>query len=178
MTLKPDTPRGAGRNGRVLRWALGLSLAINLLVIGLVGGAAYRFAGGPGSEGRPPDARSYGMPYMMAMSREDRRQIGRAMRADGQGVLMSRSARRALFDGMLAALRADPFDPDAVETILLQQREASRSIQTAAETAWLAHVRAMDAAARIEYATRLEEVMKRGGRKRREKRDDRPREVR
>ena len=160
------------RGRRLLPWLLGVSLALNLLVIGAFAGAAYRHAGGPGARGEPPGVRGYGSPYVQALPREARRELGRALRGGSEGKAMSRAARRALYDEMLVALRRDPFDPAAAEAVLQAQRTAVDGVQRRAHSAWLAEIAGMDAAARADYADTLEEVLERGPRHRRISRDD------
>ena len=60
---------------RFLKIALGLSLALNLAVAGVVVGALAR-PDGPGFKGaRAPGAATFGAPYMRALSKEQRRVI-------------------------------------------------------------------------------------------------------
>ena len=173
MAVIPENSQKQKRSGRWLRWAFGLSLAVNLLVRGAVSGAAYRHAVGPGAHGGAgPGARSYGTPYVQALPRSERREIFRALRGSDEGKVMSRTARRALFDRMLTALRADPFDADTVTSILAEQRAASQGVQRIAENAWFERVRLMDARARAAYADRLEDVLRRGSKRHRERNPD------
>ena len=73
---------------------------------------------------------------------------------------------------MLTALRADPFDADTVTSILAEQRAASQGVQRIAENAWFERVRLMDARARGAYADRLEDVLRRGSKRHRERNPD------
>ncbi len=149
--------------GRRVRWALGLSLAVNLLLIGALAGAGYRHAGGPGARERTgPGAMSYAMPYMQALPRAERR----AMRQQMQGQdTPSRDTRRAQFQQMLAALRAAPFDAAAVRAVLDAQQAAGAAVQASAQAAWLDRVTRMDDTARASYADALEDVLARGPRR-------------
>ncbi|NNK15586.1 MAG: hypothetical protein HKP51_01630, partial [Sulfitobacter sp.] len=45
--------RNPQRMGRALKWALGLSLAVNLIVVGFLAGAAMRFSGKDWGNRRP-----------------------------------------------------------------------------------------------------------------------------
>tara|TARA_R110002110_G_scaffold132616_14_gene314421 strand:- start:5673 stop:6182 length:510 start_codon:yes stop_codon:yes gene_type:complete len=160
-----DTPTPAGRR---LRWALIASLGLNLVFVGLFAGAAYRNAGGPGAGMRDggPNARNYATPYVKALDRADRRAVFRAMRAGQTGdAAPSRAERRALFDQVLVALRADPFDPAAVADVLRRQGRVALALQTASEGAWVAQVSRMSPADRLAYADRVEEELRRRPRK-------------
>ena len=156
-----------------LRWALIASLALNLIFVGLVAGAAYRFAGGPGVEGRAGGhlARSYATPYVRALPRDARRALFRGMR-QGDHAIPSRAARRAIYEQVLTALRAEPFDADAVAALVRQQGRIALDLQTAAEGAWLAQVSDMSASQRANYADRVAEMLRNGPGKRGKKNRD------
>ncbi|MEX3314831.1 periplasmic heavy metal sensor [Sulfitobacter sp. PS-8MA] len=148
------------RNRRLLRWALGLSLALNLLVLSAIGGALWRHRGmGPGRD-HLPGLRSYATPYVQALPQERRRALHRDMHAGQQAPHLNRQARRAHYAQMLAALRAEPFDPAAAQAVLTRQSDAVASVQTAAHAAWLAQVGAMSTAERSAYADALETQLK------------------
>ncbi|MFN3577976.1 MAG: periplasmic heavy metal sensor [Tabrizicola sp.] len=124
--LPPPPPQPAlpGSSGsRWLKVALAVSVALNLAVAGLVLGA---WLGDGPRKGMPRDL-SFG-PFSEALSDKDRR----ALRRDLMGRLgefrTSREAARAEFNGLLAALRADPFDPEGLKTALaaIERRNAER----------------------------------------------------
>ena len=148
----------------LIRWVLGLSLALNLLIIGAIAGAFLRH-GGPPDRGGRFDAAGYGAPYVQALSRADKRQMRKALK-DLRGSLPSRKDRRALYGEMLTVLRADDFDRDRVLALFETQRGIALSVQSAAQDAWLAHISAMSLQERRAFADRLEEVLRRGPRKR------------
>lgn len=155
-----ETPK-PGR--RWLRWALIASLAVNLIFVGLIAGAAYRHAGGPGAvavaNGHGP--RSYATPYVRALPRDVRRALFRDMRQGDRGI-PDRAGRRAMYNEVLAALRAEPFDADAVAGLVRRQGQVALDLQTAAEGAWLAQVGQMTVPERAAYADRVEEELRRG----------------
>ncbi len=156
------------RRKRMMRWALALSLGVNLLFVSLFAGAAYRNAGAPGMRGgEGPGMRSYATPYVQALPRETRRALHHSLRSgDGKAKPLSRGARRALYQEMLKVLRADAFDPNAAEKVLSAQRDAILGVQSAAQSAWLVEVAKMTADERAEYADQLEKTLKRGPRQR------------
>lgn len=144
------------------RWLLGLSLALNLLFVGLVAGAILR--GGPHGGGKPgAELRSFGAPYLRELPKAERRALFRALREGGH--LPDRAARRAAYDTMVAALRAQPFDPAQAATVLRAYAGTLTQAQGAAQEEWLRHVSAMSDADRAAYADRLDARMQRKGRK-------------
>jgi len=150
---RSETPRYR----RILRWALGLSLALNLLILGAVGGALWRHGGpGQGPRGGMPGLHSYASPYVRALPAEARQDLHREMRAGMQAQNASREARRAQYDEMLASLRAEPFDPAKAKAVLAEQGAAVATVQEAAHAAWLAQVASMSPEARGKYADALE----------------------
>lgn len=123
ITPPPAPPLPGASGARWLKLALVVSVALNLGVAGLVLGA--RLGDGPRRD-MPRDL-SFG-PFSEALSDKDRR----ALRRDLMGRLgefrTSREAARAEFAGLLAALRAEPFDPEGLKTALaaIETRNAER----------------------------------------------------
>lgn len=150
---------------KTLQWALGVSLGVNLLVIGLVAGVAFRSGGPHGDMGR--SMRDYGTPYIIALPEERRRAMFRDIRGKRPDKSVNRAARRAMFSQALTALRADPFDADRARAALTAQREAMFQVQQTVQDAWLEEIGQMDKAARLAYADRLEDLLKRGSRRKR-----------
>lgn len=167
MTQVP-TPR----RKRLMRLALGLSLALNVMILGALGGAMWRHGGpGPRGDGDLPGLRSYASPYVQALPPEARRDLHGKMRSSGKAHHLDRAARRALYDEMLAALRAEPFQADVAAAVLAAQGEAAASVLTVAHNAWLAEVSAMDTAARKAYADKLQERLQAGHARKKDKRE-------
>ena len=148
------------------RWPWGrivlvASLALNLLVVGAVAGAFWRH-GGERSHG----ARGFAVPYVRALPGPERRALFAELRRGGQGDHGAR--RQAAYGAVLAALRAEPFDPEAVASALARQRADAADFQSRAEAGWLARVTAMDAQERARYADRVEAHLQHGKRRRRD----------
>ncbi|WP_223420730.1 periplasmic heavy metal sensor [Tateyamaria pelophila] len=153
-----DSTASETRCPRWLKILLGLSLALNFVIAGVVAGLMLR--GGPPREG--PSGMGYAAPYVIALPRDVRRDVFGAIRADES--LPKRSARRARYADMIEALRAEPFDRDRVQAILRRQGSEVGRIQDASQAAWLSAVTEMDAAERSAYVARIEEVLERGRR--------------
>ncbi|WP_299873866.1 periplasmic heavy metal sensor [uncultured Sulfitobacter sp.] len=154
---------GAKPPSRRWRWLLGVSLALNLMFIGLVAGAVLRGGGPHGGGKHAAELRGFGAPYLRELPRAERRALFRALRTGGH--LPDRAARRAAYDTMVTALRTQPFEPTQAETILRQYAGALGRAQEAAQAEWLRQVSQMSEADRAAYADRLEERMQRRPRK-------------
>lgn len=147
------------RSPRWIKIVLGLSLAVNLAIAGAVAGFVLR--GAPVRDNRGD--MGFAAPYMSALTIEARRDILRAMRAND--ALPKRSTRRAHYAEMIAALRAEPFDVAKVQEILTRQAQSVGQVQDVAISAWLATVGAMSVAERAIYVAQIEEVLRRGPRR-------------
>lgn len=140
------------------RWVpvvLALSLALNLLVVGVAVGTVLRLRGGDHAKSPP----GFGPALYRALPKDDRK----AMRGELTGLHKKGSKGRAQdFEALSQALRATPFDPVAVQVLLQQQAQATADLQQALQTQWLARVTAMSDEERQAYADRLQEVVNRG----------------
>ena len=163
------TDQNSARKGRGWKWLLGLSLALNLIFLGFVAGAAWRFAGPSGHAHKWRDqAAAYGAPFVRALPKEARRELQRELRRSA-GQTMSRADRRALYVEMVGVLRQDPFDGTAVEAIFATQAGAAQEIQARAQESWLKIVSEMTPAEREQVAAGLEELLTRGAKKDKQK---------
>ena len=148
-------------------WIKGLlfaSLAVNLVVAGLVIGAVLRHGDMMGH--RTDRAAQFGGPYTSALSREDRRAIWQQMRAMPDEGRPDRAGIRAEFAAVVAALRAEPYDPGLVRDIVGRQFAAGMARQQAAQALLLERIEAMTPAERAAFADRLSTRLEawRGGR--------------
>lgn len=139
---------------RLLYWLLGLSLCVNLLVFGAVGGAVLRHGGAP--EGRPGPAAG-GLALIRALDRADRRAVLRAAR----GAVPGGVARSAVNADMLRVLRAETLDAAALGAVLDAQAAGAQARVDAVRAAWRTRVEAMSPDARAAYADRLERLQNR-----------------
>lgn len=143
---------------------LALSLALNLAILGLVGGAVLGNGANSRDHGDSPALRTLGLgPFTLALPREDRAEL-RARIAENSGPL--RDDRQAIGDALRqvqAALRVDPFDRSAAEVALAQSRDRLLSLQRAGHMALLDQIDAMSAADRADLAASMDRVMRRFG---------------
>lgn len=158
MNTVPDTPAGPPPVSpplmrRGLRYLLIASLGVNLLVLGVVVGDHLS---GPMGR-RPPSVELSMGPFARALAPQDRREIARALgdRADLRE--MRRTERAADLAQLAAALRAEPFDRDAVAAVMERQRAKVRELETAVEAAMLDRLAAMSTDERMGFADRLQE---------------------
>lgn len=144
---------GKPRRGRGWKILLVLSLALNLLFIGLIGGAMARF-GGPFAHDRGQTARgaSLGAAVFRALPRDDRRAMFRK-------VAGARDRDAAGADELLTTLRADALDRGALAAFADGQGERRRAHGVAIAEAWVENVAAMSVEERRAYADRIEEIL-------------------
>lgn len=140
------------------RWmpiVLVISLALNLLVVGMAAGTAWRLKGSDHAKAPP----GFGPALYRALPKGERNAMWRELSA-----LHRKGAKERAedFAAMSQALRAVPFDPAAVEVLLQQQTRSMVEIQDELKTRWLERVTAMSDAERQKYADRLQEVVARG----------------
>lgn len=142
------------RPSRLWRVVLVVSLALNLAVAGIIGGAMVS-----GRFGERPSPRidfAIG-PVARALTDDERRAIGRDLRAD-------RSLRGHDFRGQMAAvaaaLRADPYDPAVTLALLEEQADRLNQVQARARMAVLDRIAAMPPERRRAFADRLEQELR------------------
>ncbi|MDY6858076.1 MAG: periplasmic heavy metal sensor [Pseudomonadota bacterium] len=154
MSEQP-APKGI-RWGRVI---LALSLAMNLLVLGLVGGSALYHS----RNGAPPgrEILEYG-PYTRALSPEDRRALRSALRHDAGAMRSTRREVRQDFERLLQLLRTEPFDVAAAAGLLeAQQARVGEQVELVRRL-FLEQISAMEPEERAAFADRLEQVLRHG----------------
>ena len=142
-----------------LRVVLFASLALNLLVVGLVLGAVVSHRSD--ERQRSPRVEQAGGLLATALTRRDRREVGREMRKSFRAGQFSRGDIRADFVAVTGALTAEPYDPAAVRATVttLMQKVSRRS--DAGMAILLRKFDEMSADERAAYARRLGEVLER-----------------
>jgi uncharacterized membrane protein len=147
-----DQSQTGGR--RWTRVALFVSLALNLAVVGVIVGHVL-------SDG-PPDRRDRRtgddpvIPYTRAFDDHQRRELGRSLRDSFERKRFGSGSFMADYRAALAVLRADPFDPDALQTILQAQAAQAETRRAAGQGVLTAYLASLDSEARRAYADRLE----------------------
>ncbi len=151
--LPPPAPMRRG-----LRWLLMVSLGLNLLVA--VWWWVAWYPGPWGGGGRLSNWR-WG-PFARALAPEDRRAIAQDLldRADLRD--LRRTERQADMTALAAALRAEPFDREAVAALMQAQRDKVRTLEAEVEAALLDRLVAMTAEERSGFADRIEAEASRG----------------
>lgn len=155
------TPGPRRKPGRGLRIALVASLALNLLVLGVLAGGTMRMAR------LEPAAMLPGQPDLRALwqalpgpARSDLRAMGRERGFPGEHAPRpsreERAARAAEMNArILAALQAEPFDAAVFVQLMDGDREALEQRREAAHEAFAAEVANLGPAERAAMADRL-----------------------
>ena len=153
VNTAPKPPR---RWGRIV---LFVSLAFNLLIVGLVAGAML---GGPRDRDRDPALRDLGFgPFVHALPRGDRAEMGRAIKREAGSFRENRAELRRQFEAFLAALRADPFDAAEVARLITDQQSRISERQALGQRLLLERIEAMNASQRAAYADALDKSLRR-----------------
>lgn len=156
QTNAPPSPPTTSRGVKI---ALAVSVALNLAVAGLAAGAWLR----DGPHGGMPRDMSFG-PFSEALDDADRKSIRRSLLERVGEFREQRKAAKAEFEALLVALRAEPFEPAAMQAALaaIEARNSERLElgRTLIETRLIE----MSPEARRAFADRLEKGLRRGGR--------------
>ena len=156
--MQPTPPVTTGRGIRI---ALAVSVALNLGVLGVIGGALLK--GGPGHHG--PMVRDVGFGFISeALTSEQREDLRRRFIADHPRVLSEWSAMRNDAFAVLAALRTEPFDPEALKLALAAQGQRMSDRLTTGQKLIEEFLLALPDDQRIAFADRLEDRMRLIGR--------------
>lgn len=158
VTPPPVPPSPAAKSTRGLRIALGLSVALNLLVLGIVAGAVLR-DGGP--RDRMVRDLDFG-PFTEALSATDRDALREEFVARMPALRDTRRAIREDFNALLAVLRADPYDAEAARQVLQAHRDRMEERIDLGQDLMLQRLAAMTPEARANFADRLERRLRRG----------------
>lgn len=157
MDEKKDTG-GAGdapRTGRGVKIALILSLTLNLLVFGIIGGAIVAHGG----RDDPRRVREVGFgPYTEALSPEDRKALRDAFLKAAPDFRHRREEARADVARLAAAIRAEPYDRTAVEAVIASQTSRIEERLKLGRSLLLDRLDAMGPERRAALADRIEAV--------------------
>lgn len=147
------------------RWVTPLliaSLAFNLMIVGLVVGRSLSPDGPHRSGFDPGPSRGLvGEPFVRALPSEERRALVRDILENRSQIRENRDSLRKRFEAFLEALRADPYEPETVGKLLLEQRNVAIGRQEIGEDLLLRRIEAMSDDERSAYADRLEDSLRR-----------------
>lgn len=159
-----ETHISSGPSGRHrgLRWALIASLALNLLLIGVLAGGVMRYAQRPPVLTMQTDYRS----LWRALPGDARAQLRETARDGGfaggarphRGPEERRAALARMNAQIIAVLRGQPFDAEGFAALLDGERDALERRMLAVRAAFVARVAALTAAERAAMADELERV--------------------
>jgi len=151
---EPVESKGGSRGIKI---ALAVSVALNLAVAGLAAGAWMKE--GPSRDRMPRDI-TFG-PFSEALTADDRRALRKAFLDRGTGLREARAVAREEFSALLGALRASPFDSNALESALgaIETRMAERLDM--GRSLIQARILQMSEAERLAFAERLEKGLRR-----------------
>ncbi|MEM9523728.1 MAG: periplasmic heavy metal sensor [Pseudomonadota bacterium] len=138
-----------------MRLAFFMSLAMNLLVVGVIAGIVL--SGGPRRDGPRGLADRRGGPFVAVLPEDIRSQILHEMARASFGTVQMRRDARTRFNRLLAILRAEEFDAQAFSSELAGQDLREGRIREAGRTALIRAISEMSAEERAHYARLLEE---------------------
>ena len=160
--MTDKSPPRTARSPLWLRLLLFVSLALNLLVAGVVAGHILR----DGPDGRVPRVDRMGGPMTFALSPEDRREIGHALRDAYREKRPTREQIMAEYQGVIEALRSDPFDRRGLQSAFDRQLASTQDRVAIGQEVLMQRITTMSDAERHAFADRLEEGLRRHGERR------------
>lgn len=143
---------------------LAASLALNLLILGIIGGAVLS-PDGPRGQRVDAAARDLGAtPFVRAIDPSDRRELFQAFRREAEPLQRNREEMGLRFEALLGALKAETFDGSEIAALMALQRTAATERQQIGERILIGYLSGLSRDERVAYAVRLEEVVRRGRR--------------
>lgn len=146
---------------RVLRVALGISVALNLLVAGVAMGSLFHASGRDGRAEMTRDL-AFG-PFAESLRPEDRRALRDYLQARAPELRSAMGQRGRDIAAVQAALRAAPFDPAAFTAAIDAMRSRLEGQLTLGFDGLKEVVMTMPEAERRALADRLDRGLRRGG---------------
>ena len=162
--MKPADPVTASQRGGWMRAALIASLALNLGIVGMVAGAFFKNGGPPHRDAMVRDV-GFGA-FTEALSKEDRAALRRAFLANAPEFRDGHRGMREDFNDLLAQLRAEPFDPAALRTVVERQQARNSERLVLGQALIIDLLVAMSPDARQDFADRLEQSLSKGPKRR------------
>ena len=135
-----------------------ISLSLNLLTIGALGGVFIR-------KGKAPMAHhlASGRLYMQALDLRDKKALRDEILGDKDGRELVKAQNYASFSSAVYILKKHPFDPSAFENLLDEQTKFTQSRRGLARRFLVAHIGKMTKEERENYALRLEDLVESKG---------------
>lgn len=132
----------------------GVSLALNLLIVGALGGAFMR-------KGKGPTANhlASGFLYMRALDFKDKRALRDEILRDKNGRKLVKGKNQASFNSAVGILKSHPFDRVTFENLLDEQAKHAKLRQSLARRALVNHIEKMTKEERLIYAQRLKDFI-------------------
>lgn len=159
MTTQTENPNKTGRGVRI---ALFVSLAVNLLILGLVGGAVLDNRGKIGPRADLGPAMEAGMvPFGQAMTRSQRREFVGEMESRNGELRSNRGRVREQMTSLISAISAVPFDPEALTDAFIQAQQTLGERQRISAEVLVGRIAAMTDDERAEFVEKLEKSFRR-----------------
>lgn len=153
---------GARRGWPWMRIVLVISLALNLLIAGVVAGALLR---GPLQDpDRRPALADLGFgPFVEALPRGERIAVARDLRREAGAFRENRAELRRQFRRLVELLKAEPYDAGAVERLVTSQQTKLMERQSLGREILLQRLAEMAPEERAAYADRLARLLRHHG---------------
>ena len=132
----------------------GISLALNLLIVGAIGGAILRVGKGPMAKHH-----ASGFLYMRALNFEDKKALKKVIFRNKNSRKIIREKEHSSYISAVKILKKDPFDRKAFEDLLDEQTKHSKSRQSSARVALVTQITGMTKEERLIYSERLEDLV-------------------
>ena len=132
----------------------GVSLALNLLIVGALGGAFMRKGKGPTA-----DHLASGFLYMRALDLKDKRALRKEILRNKDGRKLVKDRNQASFNSAVGILKSHPFDRAAFENLLDEQVKHAKLRQDSARIALVNRIENMTKEERRVYAQRLKDFI-------------------
>ena len=133
----------------------GISLALNLLIVGALGGAMLRVGKGPVLKHR-----ASGNLYMRALNFEDKKALRKELFKNKDSRKIIRAREHLSYSSAVKILRKYPFDRKAFEDLLDQQTKYSKSRPSSARAVLITQIENMTKEERLIYSKRLEDLIR------------------
>ncbi len=131
-----------------------ISLGLNLLVIGALGGVLIR-------KGKAPMVHhlASGRLYMQALDFRDKKAFRNKILGDKDGRELFKAQNYANFRSAVDILKRQPFDRSAFENLLDEQAKSAQSRRVLARGSLVARIKKMTKEERENYALRLQDLV-------------------